>query len=219
MGFLHGAHRHEEILFPERLDDDLAAEHPVRFLAAFVDHLDLTTLGLQRAIPAAPGRPASDPADLVQLYLDGYLYRLRSSRRWEQETHRNVEFMGLFKKLRPEHKTMADCRKHNLQPLRQVCRACTVWWKPWDLFAGALLAIDGSKVKAVNAKECNVTLDKLTTLRQQIDQRLEGSCQDLDGQDIQEEAGPPGGAVADHLQAKIAALQQRQLRYTDVQAQ
>lgn len=91
--------------------------------------------------------------------------------------------------------------------------------KQWALFAGALVAIDGSKCKAVNAKERNFTPAQLTTLRQQIDQRIEGSLQELDGQATQEDAGPPGGAVADNLQAKIAALQQRKLRYTDWQAQ
>jgi transposase len=95
MGFIHGANRHEAILFPERLDDYLAAENPVRFLDAFVDHLDLTTLGFQRATPAATGRPADDPAELLKLDIYGDLDRLRSSRRLAQETHRNGELMGL----------------------------------------------------------------------------------------------------------------------------
>ena len=219
MGFIHGVNRHEAILFPERLDDYIAAENPVRFLDAFVDRLDRTTLGFQRATPAATGRPAYDPADLVKLYIYGYLYRLRSSRRLEQETHRNVELMWLLKKLRPDHKTIADFRKNNLGPLRQVCREFTVLCKQLDLFAGALVAIDGSKFKAVNAKERNFTPDKLAKLLQQIDQRVEGYLQELDGQDHQDEAGTPGGAVADNLQAKIEALQQRKLFYTDLQAQ
>jgi transposase len=219
MGFIHGVNRHEAILFPERLDDYIAAENPVRFLDAFVDRLDLTTLGFQRATPAATGRPAYDPADLVKLYIYGYLYRLRSSRRLEQETHRNVELMWLLKKLGPDHKTIADFRKNNLGPLRQVCREFTVLCKPLDLFAGALVAIDGSKFKAVNAKERNFIPAKLAKLLQQIDQRVEGSLQELDGQDDQDEAGTPGGAVADNLQAKIEALQQRKLCSTDLQAQ
>src|SRR4030095_14124800 len=106
MGFIHGANRHEEILFPERLDDYIAEENPVRFIDAFVDHLNLTTLGFQRATPAATGRSASHPADLLKLSIYGYLSRLRSSRRREQETHRHGEFMGLLKKLRPAHKTI-----------------------------------------------------------------------------------------------------------------
>ena len=95
MGFIHGAHRHEEIQCPERLDDYITEENPVRFIDAFVDNLDLTTLGFQRVTPAATGRSAYAPADLWQLSIDGYLYRLRSSRRLEQATHRHVEFMGL----------------------------------------------------------------------------------------------------------------------------
>ena len=91
MGFIHGANRHEESLFPERLDDYIAEENPVRFIDAFVDHRNLTTLGLQRATPAATGRPAYHPAELLKLYISGSLYRLRSRRRLEQATHRNVE--------------------------------------------------------------------------------------------------------------------------------
>jgi transposase len=219
MGFIHGANRHEEILFPERLDDDIAEEHPVRFIDAFVDYLNLTTLGLQRATPAATGRPAYHPADLLQLSLYGYLYRLQSSRRLEQETHRNGEFMWLLKKLRPDHKTLADFRKHNLKPMRQVCRECTLWCKQLDLFAGERVALDGSKCKAVNAKERHCTADKRTNLLQQIDQRVAGSLKDLEGQDNAEEAGTPGGTVADNVQAKMAALQQRKLLYGGLQAQ
>src|SRR4030095_5886419 len=117
MGFIHGADRHETILFPKRLDDYIAAENPIRFLDAFVDHLHLTMLGVQRATPATTGRPAYDPADLLKLYMYGYLYRLWSSRRPEQETHRNVELMWLLKKLRPDYKTIADFCKHNLKLL------------------------------------------------------------------------------------------------------
>jgi len=219
MGFIHGAHRHEEIQFPERLDDYITEENPVRFIDAFVDHLDLTTLGFQRVTPAATGRPAYDPADRWQLYMYGYLYRLRSSRRLEQETHRHVEFMWLLQKLRPDHKTMADCRTNNLKPLRQVCRECTLLCKQLDLFAGALVAIDGSKFKAVNAKERNFTSDKLTHLLQQIDQRVEGYLKALDGQDSEADAGPPGGAVVDNVQAKLEALQHRKLLYAALQAQ
>jgi transposase len=219
MGFIHGANRHEEILFPERLDDYIAEENPVRFIDAFVDHLNLTTLGFQRATPAATGRPAYHPADLLKLYIYGYLYRLRSSRRLEQETHRNVELMWLLKKLRPDHKTIADFRKNNLKPMRQVCREFTLLCKQLDLFAGERVALDGSKCKAVNAKERHFTADKLKNLLQQIDQRVEGSLKDLEGQDNADDAGTPGGTVADNVQAKIAALQQRKLLYVGLQAQ
>jgi transposase len=219
MSFIHGANRHEAILFPERLDDSIAEDNPVRFIDAFVDHLNLTTLGFQRATPATTGRPAYNPAELLKLYIYGSLYRLRSSRRLAQETHRNVELLWLLKKLRPDHKTMADFRKHNLVPIRQVCREFTLLCKQLDLFAGALVAIDGSQCKAVNAKARNFTPDKLKRLLQQIDQRVEGYLQELDRGDNQDDAGTPGGAVADNVQAKIEALQHRQRLYAGLQAQ
>ena len=81
MGFIHGANRHEELRCPERLDDSMAEEHPIRFLDACVDPLILPTLGFQRATPAATGRPAYHPADLVTLSIYGYLDRLQTSRR------------------------------------------------------------------------------------------------------------------------------------------
>src|SRR5262245_17035248 len=121
MGHIHGANRHEVILFPERLDDYIAEDNPVRFLDAFVDELDLAACGFRRAVPATTGRPGYAPGDLLKLSLYGYLYRLRSSRRLEQEAQRNVELLWLLKKLRPDHKTIANFRKNNLEPLRQVC--------------------------------------------------------------------------------------------------
>jgi len=124
--------------------------------------------------------------------------------------------MGRFKQLRPAHKTLADFRKHHLTPLRQVCRECTGWCKQLHLFAAELVAIDGSKCKAVNAKARHFTPDKLTKLLAQIHPRLEGYLQTLDAQATQEEAAPPGGAVVDQVQAKMEALQQRQLRYADL---
>jgi transposase len=219
VGHIQGTDRHEEILFPERLDDYITEDNPVRFIDAFVDELDLEALGFQRAKPAATGRPAYNPAELLKLYIYGYLYRLRSSRRFEKETHRNVELMWLLKKLRPDHKTIAEFRKNNLVPLRQTCRAFTLLCKRLDLFSGELVAIDGSKFRAVNSKERNFTKDKLKELLGQIEERIEAYLKELDRSDEQDDGGTRGGAHAEHLQAKIEALKQRQLLYEGFQAQ
>ena len=117
MGHIQGVNRHDVIVFPERLGDYIAEDNPVRFIDAFVDELDLVACGFQRTVPAATGRPGYAHGDLLKLYLSGYLYRLRSSRRLEQETHRNIELLWLLKKLRPDHKTIADFRKNNLTPI------------------------------------------------------------------------------------------------------
>jgi transposase len=219
VGHIQGAHRHEVILFPERLDDYISAENPVRFIDAFVDELDLETLGFQRVKAAATGRPAYHPGDLLKLYLYGYLYRLRSSRRLEQETHRNIELMWLLKKLSPDHKTIAKFRRDNLNAMRQVCRAFTLLCKQLDLFSGELVAIDGSKFKAVNAKERNFTQSKLQRLLPQIEAHIEVYLKELERGDTEEDQGTSGGARAEHLQAKIAELQERKLLYQAFQEQ
>jgi transposase len=219
MGFLHGANRHEEILFPERLDDYITEENPGRFIDAFVDELALAGCGCQRARPAGTGRPGYAPGDLLKLYLYGSLYRLRSSRRQEQATHRHGEVMWLLQKLRPAHKTIADFRQSTLKPLRQVCRPFTLRCKKLDLFGAALVASDGSKCRAVNAKERTFTPDKLKKLLAQIDERVAASLQDLDRDAPQEGAGTSGGAGAEHLQTKSEALPQRKRLYEGLQAQ
>jgi transposase len=219
MGFIHGVNRHEEILFPERLDDDIAEDDSVRFIDACVDTLDLEAVGFQRTTPAATGRPAYHPAALRTRYIDGDLSRLRSSRRLEKEMHRQIELRWLLKKLPPAHQTIADCRKNNLAPLRQICRAFTLVCTPLNRFAGELGAIDGGKFTAVNAKERHFTPDTLTRLLQPIDQGVEGSLQALDGQDHPDARGTPGGAVAENGPAQIAALPQRKGLYAALQAQ
>jgi transposase len=219
MGHIHGAYRHEVILFPERLDDYIAEDNPVRFLDAFVDALDLAACGFRRAVPATTGRPGYAPGDLLKLYLYGYLYRLRSSRRLEQEAQRNVELLWLLKKLRPDHKTIANFRKHNLEPLRQVCRTFTLLCKKLDLFGAELVAIDGSKFRAVNAKERNFTQDKLTKRIVQIDEHIAAYLKELDRSDTEEDRGTGGGAHAEALATKIEALKQRKLLYEGFQAQ
>jgi transposase len=219
MSYIHGANRHEVICFPERLDDYIAEDNPVRFIDAFVDKLDLGACGFHRAVPAATGRPGYAPGNLLKLYIYGYLYRLRSSRRLEQETHRNIALLWLLKKLRPDHKTIADSRKHNLKPIRQVCRTFTFLGKKLDLFGAELVSIDGSKFRAVNAKERNFTQDKLTKLIAQIDERVEAYLKELDRSDEQDDRGTVGGAQAEALAAKIEALQPRKLLYEGFQAQ
>jgi transposase len=172
MGYIYGANRHEVLLFPERLDDYSAEDTPVRFRAAFGAERDLAACGCHRAVPAVTGRPGYGPGALLQLYRDGSLYRLRSSRRLEQETHRHVEVMWLLKKLRPDPKTIADGRQNHRTPIRQGCRTITRLCKKLDLFGAELVALDGSQFRAGNATERNCTQDKLTKRLAQIDERV-----------------------------------------------
>jgi transposase len=212
-----GLDRSQTLLFPESLEEYVAAENPVRFLDAFVGWLDLHGLGFAKAQCADTGRPPYDPAVLLKLYLYGYLHRIRSSRLLEAECHRNVELIWLLGKLAPDFKTIADFRKDNLKPLKAVSRQFTVLCRKLGLFGGELLAIDGSKFKAVNARDKNFNAGKLQELIAAADARLAQYLQELDAADAQE---PEAGALSQaELAQKIAALREKKEWHEELLAQ
>ena len=211
MAYIAGPDRTQAVLLPDLLDDYVTADNPVRFLEAFVAQLDLAALGFQRAVPAGTGRPGYDPGDLLRLYLYGYLHRIRSSRRLEQETHRNVELMWLLRRLTPDFKTIADFRRDHPTALKGVGREFILLCRRLDLFGGELLAIDGSKFRAVNARDRSYTPARLATLQRDIDHTIARYLRELARQD-QVEAGTDGPSAA-ALRAKIATLQQRRAGY------
>jgi len=144
------------------VEDYITEDNPVRFIDAFVSNLDLAKLGFTRAQPGETGRPAYDPGDLLRLYLYGYLNRVRSSRLLERETRVNLEVMWRLGKLAPDFKTIADFRRDNLKAIKQVCRECTLLCRKLKLFGGELVAVDGSKFKAVNNRRRNFNAARLT---------------------------------------------------------
>ena len=202
-----GLDRSQPLLFPESLEDYVAPEKPVRFLDVFVAGLDLPALGLTKAVCAATGCPPYPPAALLKLYRYGYLNRIRSSRRLEAECHRNVELIWLTGKLAPDFKTLADFRKDNLKPLQAVARAFTLLCRKLELFGGELLALDGSKFRAVHGRDQNFSASKLPELLTHTEARLAEYFQALDRADAAEADRPPLDKTA--LQAKIAALQEK----------
>jgi transposase len=215
MAHIAGTDRTQAVLLPDVLDDYVRPDNPVRFLDAFVAQLDLGALGFQRVVPAETGRPGYDPGDLLRLYLYGYLHRIRSSRRLEQETHRNVELMWLMGRLTPDFKTIADFRRDHPAALKGVGREFILLCRRLDLFGGELLAIDGSKFRAVNARDRSYTAPRLAELTRQIDRTIAGYLRELERQDAVE-AGTEG-PTAEALQGHIAALQQRRARYAKLQ--
>jgi transposase len=116
--FIEGIDRSQTTLFPDRLDDYIAEDNPVRVVDVFVDALDLGGLGFGRVEPEVTGRPGYHPSIFLKLYIYGYLNRVQSSRRLEREAGRNVEVMWLTGRLVPDHKTIADFRKDNCQRRR-----------------------------------------------------------------------------------------------------
>ena len=171
--FIEGESRSQITLLPECLDDYIAEDNPVRAVEAFIDGLDLGSLGFAGVAPAVTGRPSYHPSVLLKLYLYGYLNRIQSSRRLERESQRNVELMWLTGKLSPDFKTIADFRHDNGQAIRNVCREFILLCRRLDLFTQAIVAIDGSKFKAVNAHDRNFTQAKLAKRVQEIERSID----------------------------------------------
>ena len=211
MAYVAGVERTQATLFPQSLGEYIAAENPVRFIDAFVAGLDLQALGFGHAVPAETGRPPYDPGDLLRLYIYGYLNRVRSSRRLETECQRNVEAMWLVRKLAPDFKTIADFRKDNGEAIRKVCREFTLLCKRLDLFGGELVAVDGSKFKASNARDRNYTDRKLERAIGEIDKRVDTYLKELEVNDAQE---PQSRKLsAEELRQRIAGLKARGGKY------
>lgn len=203
--FVEGADRSQSVLFPERLEDYVGEDNPVRVVDAFVEHLDLTALGFERAIAQATGRPGYHAATLLKIYLYGYLNRVQSSRRLEREAQRNVELMWLTGQLVPDFKTIADFRRDNGAAIRKVCREFVLLCRRLGLFAQALIAIDGSKFKAVNTRDKNYTRAKVQRRIEQIEESVARYLSELDTADRRGDA-EVNEAHARHLKDKIAKL-------------
>jgi transposase len=156
-GYISGENRNQSTLFPELLDDYVHEDNPIRIVDIYIDELDLNDLGFIRANPNITGRPGYSPATMLKIYLYGYLNRIQSSRRLERETHRNVELMWLTERLTPDFKTIADFRKDNGKGIKNVCRKFIEVCRNLNLFTDAVVAVDGSKFKAVNNNGKNFT--------------------------------------------------------------
>jgi len=214
MEHIQGTDRDQLTLFPEALDDYIAQDNSVRFIDAFVDSLDLQSLGFAHALPPETGRPPYYPGDLLRLYVYGYLNRIRSSRLLEKEAGRNLELVWLLGKLTPDFKTIADFRKDNRKAIRQVCRAFVLLCRDLDLFGGELVAIDGSKFKASNNRARNITQRQLKRQLKDLDLKIDTYLLELDERDVSEPDTPK--LTAQELQEKIEALKARRGKLLDL---
>jgi transposase len=217
MTYITGHDRSQLLLLPEAVDDYVGSDNPVRFIDAFVDGLDLAAAGFGRVAQKVTGRPAYAPGDLLKLYIYGYLNRVRSSRRLEAETHRNIEVIWLLRHLKPDFKTIADFRRDNRNAFRQVFREFVLLCRQLDLFGRELLAVDGTRIKAVNNKDRNFTRASLTQFIKAADAKLEDYLQRLDKSDVTESA--TGGSRVKNLAEKIAAIRGRRDRHKEMLAE
>src|SRR6188508_1335676 len=231
--FIEGEDRSQVTLLPECLDDYIAEDNPVRVVDAYVEELDLQGLGFEGAEPALTGRPAYHPATLLKIYIYGYLNRIQSSRRLERETQRNVELIWLTGRLSPDFKTIADFRKDNGQAIKRVCREFVVVCRSLNLFSEAIVAIDGSKFKAVNNRDKNFTDRKLQARMEQLEESVARYLVELDRADreptaVNEERVPRLKEKITHLKeqmrrlvqigARMQATPYRQISLTDPDA-
>ena len=215
--FIEGENRKQVTLLAECLEDYVGADNPVRVVDVFVDQLELRRLGFAGVEPAETGRPSYHPAVLLKIYIYGYLNRVQSSRRLERETQRNVELMWLTGRLTPDFKTIADFRKDHGEAIRKVCREFVLLCRRLKLFADGIVAIDGSKFKAVNNRDKNFTNAKMQRRMAQLEESIERY---LVAMDTADRAEPEIAELKKgRLQDKIAALKQQmeQLKQLEVQ--
>src|ERR1700688_3248023 len=214
MSHISGHDRSQRLLLPESLDEYVGPDNPVRFIDAFVDGLGLAAAGFVRVMAKATGRPGYLPGDLLKLYIYGYLNRGRSSRRLEAETHRNIEVIWLLRHLRPDFKTIADFRRDNSKAFRPIFRQFVLLCRQLDLFGRELLAVDGTRIKAVNNKDRTFTRASLRQFIKLADAKLDDYLQRLDQRDA---AGTtPTRSRGKKLGEKIAAIRARRTRCKDM---
>ena len=214
MTHISGPDRSQTLLLPESLDEYVGQDNPVRFIDAFVEGLDLTAAGFIRVAPKPTGRPGYAPNDLLKLYIYGYLNRVRSSLRLEAESHRNIEVIWLLRHLRPDFKTIADFRRDNRNAFRPIFRQFVLLCRQLDLFGRELLAVDGTRIKAVNNKDRNFTRASLTQFIKLADAKLDDYLQRLDQRDAAETTTT--GSRVKNLAEKIAAIRARRTRCKDM---
>jgi len=205
--FIEGQDRSQGTLFPERLDDYVEEDSPVRVIDVFIDDLDISGLGFRTEL-AATGRPRYHPKMMLKLYVYGYLNRVQSSRRLEVEAQRNIELMWLTGRLAPDFKTIADFRKDNPEAIRLVCREFVMLCKKLNLLSEKLVAIDGSKFKAVNSRDRNFTKAKMKRRLRDVESAIERYLAQLDATDQTE----PAPDDAKTLQDKVAKLREEMAR-------
>jgi transposase len=217
MAYIKGEARGQELLLPERLDQYVSEDNPVRFIDAFVDKLDMDACGFARGKPGeGRGRPNYDPRDLLKLYLYGYMNRTRSSRLLERACTINLEVIWLLGRLKPDHKTIAEFRRVNAKAFKAAFRRFVVLSRKLGMLGADLVAIDGTKLKAVNSPRKNLTRARLQRMMREADTRLEEYTKRLDDQDARDHNGRKSDKKK--LRGKIEVIEKELEAMKDLEA-
>jgi transposase len=204
MSYLSGVSRQQRMLLPDSVEDYIGAENPVRVVDAFVEGLDLLTLGFEMKAGGGPGAPAYDPKALLKLYLYGYLNRIRSSRELEKAARRNLEVIWLLGRLTPDHWTINAFRREQRARFKAVFRQFHLICGNLGLFGRDLVAIDGTFLKAVNNLQRNFTRERVEKMLEEIDRRTNEYLEALETADRE--------AAAQSMESKSAETQAANLR-------
>ena len=206
--FKTGISREQPSFLPPRVEDYIDRSNPVRAIDAFVDAANLEKLGFRHpGSGGGPGQPPYDPADLLKLYLYGYVQRIRSSRSLEREACRNVELMWLIKGLTPGYRTIANFRKENWAALKAANREFVLMARELGLLGGEVVAIDGAFFDGNASKASITTRNKLAERLAALDGDIEAYQATLTENDAAEDAqAPVDAAVGADIGQKIAAL-------------
>ncbi|MBQ3905512.1 MAG: transposase [Lachnospiraceae bacterium] len=193
----------------DTLDGMVACDSMARVIDAFVDRLDLVSMGFAKSKAKNEGRPCYDPHSLLKLYFYGYRNGIFSSRKLARACETNIEVMWMLGGLRPDFRTISDFRKDNASNLKSVfrefVRRVTV-----DVDTG-FVSVDGSKFRAVNAKDKNFTITKIDDRIKWLDDHAQEYLRLMDEADREENA--EGTLTREMLEAKLKETRERLERY------
>jgi transposase/ribosome-associated toxin RatA of RatAB toxin-antitoxin module len=211
MSHLNGTDRAQLNMFPFAMEEMVDQDNPVRVIDLFASRFDFVKLGFNHSVAAQEGRPPYLPADLMKLYLYGYLNRIRSSRKLEKECVRNIELIWLLKGLRPSFRTIAGFRSEHSVQIKNFFRQFVSLLRGWDLVEGKLIAIDGSKFRAVNARKNNFNEKKIERNLVYIDEKINSYLTQLDAEDKSEHGDRK--LDVEKIKSQIETQQQRRKKY------
>lgn len=209
MKYIEGDNRYQPTMLPPILDDYVDENNPTRVIDAFVDSLNLAELGFNKTELSQTGRPPYSPYALLKLYIYGYFNKIRSSRKLETETYRNVEVMWLLENLKPDHKTISRFRKDNLNEIKKVFDTFVKLCLKMNLYGRELVSIDGSQFAAVNSKDRNFSIDKLKDRIERINNHISEYLSQIENNDNIEKQDDN----KTNISQIISDLQSRKIKY------
>ena len=209
MKYIIGSDRKQTAIFPISMDMSIGKDNEVRIIDLYVDSLNIEDMGF-KIDHIDNGRPAYHPKDLLKLYIYGYLNSIRSSRKLEKETQRNIEVMWLLKGLSPDHNTISNFRRDNPKAIKKVFRSTVEIAKYFELIGGKLIAGDGTKLRAQNSKKNNYNQKKIDRHINYIDEKL---------QDYSEALSEADGDSAKQIEEKISKHKQQKQKYQSLEKQ